>query len=338
MRLQSLDAWKGIAITAVIFIHAFGFLSSSEIGSIPWYFGITVRQFLNFAVPVFFFIAGYLSFSDKYDGAKIFYGKRLKRILPPYIFWSAVYIAFAILISHKTPNLREVSVSILNGTTIEIGYFVIALIQLVVITPALYSIKSIKHHFVILFVISLTGLAYTYLTTLYTPFKNLSEFPYSALPFFVWFAFYHSGFIVSKFNPVVNIKKSFSLIFLFLVISIIEAFSINEYSGYSFSVSQLKLSSMLMSLSVCLLIYSSLKTLKSPEILRKLGMASYGIYLSHILVMRITYKATEVLGVIPKSNIIYCIEIAFVTIIVTYAMCFVAKAITRSKSIYILGY
>ncbi|MEG6305870.1 acyltransferase [Enterobacter ludwigii] len=338
MRLKSLDAWKGIAIIAVVFIHSFGYLSTSNVGSNDWYFGIIFRQFINFAVPVFFFISGYLAFSYNYDGAISFYRKRLNRIIPPYLIWSVIYICFSIAILRKLPTIRDVIISLVNGTSIEIGYFVIALIQLIMITPILYHIKSMRCHLFILTFISFIGLAYTYCINFCTPLNALSIFPYSAIPFIVWFLFYHAGFILRKYSPSININVSLCLITLMLAASMVEAFSLNSYTGYAFSVSQLKASSIGMSLGICLLIYASIERINAPNVLCDVGLASYGIYLSHILIMRIMYKITEVSGLVPTSKIFYSLIIAITTLLATYLMCSIIKLISKNNSKYILGY
>ncbi|MFO6494191.1 acyltransferase [Hafnia alvei] len=338
MRLKSLDAWKGIAIVAVVFIHSFGYLSTSPSGSADWYFGIVIRQFINFAVPVFFFISGYLAFSEKYEGTVVFYGKRLKRIVPPYIIWSVIYISFSLVVLRKAPSIMDVLVSVINGTSIEIGYFVIALIQLILLTPMLYHVKSMRCHLVILTLVSIIGFLYTYCTNFYSPLNKFSAFPYSAIPFFVWFIFYQSGFILRKYKPLISIKLPLYLIASMLVISIVEAFYLYPYAGYAFSVSQLKISSVGMSLGVCLLVYSTLERFKSHNALCNMGLASYGIYLSHIFIMRIMYKITEIVGFVPTSKIAYSFEIAISTLVATYLMCSVVKFISKRNSIYILGY
>lgn len=338
MRLKSLDAWKGIAIIAVVFIHSFGYLSTSVAGSTDWYFGIIFRQLINFAVPVFFFISGYLAFSDKYEGAVSFYSKRLNRIIHPYLIWSVIYICFTIAIFRKLPTIMDVIISIVNGTSIEIGYFVIALIQLILLTPILYHIKSLRSHLFILILISLIGFAYTYCINFYTPLNALSTFPYSAIPFIVWFMFYHAGFILRKYSPSINTNVSLCLIALMLAASVVEAFSLHSHAGYAFSVSQLKASSIGMSLGVCLFIYVTIERINVPNALCNVGLASYGIYLSHILIMRIMYKITEVSGLVPASKILYSLVIAITTLLATYFMCSIIKLISKNNSKYIIGY
>lgn len=338
MRFKSLDAWKGIAIVAVVFIHSFGYLSTSTTGSIDWYFGIIFRQFINFAVPVFFFISGYLAFSEKYEGAISFYGKRLKKITPPYIIWSVIYISFSIAVLRQTPTIRDIIVSVINGTSIEIGYFAITLIQLILLTPILYHVKSMRCCLVILILVSIIGFLYTYCINFYPPLNKLSIFPYSAIPFFVWFLFYYSGFILRKYRLAININASLCVIALMLAASMVEAFSLNSYAGYAFSVSQLKASSIGMSLGICLLIYATLEKMNPSDALCNVGLASYGIYLSHILIMRIMYKITEVAGIVPTNKILYSFVIAITTLLATYMMCSIVKLISRNNSKYILGY
>lgn len=66
MRIKILDHMKGAAILAVVFIHSSGYLAVSNIGTFEWYIGIISRQFVNFAVPIFFIYIWFFIFFSRY--------------------------------------------------------------------------------------------------------------------------------------------------------------------------------------------------------------------------------------------------------------------------------
>ena len=54
------DWWKGVAILAVISIHAVGTTATSD-GPYSREFAVVFRQVVNFAVPLFLCLAGYFA-------------------------------------------------------------------------------------------------------------------------------------------------------------------------------------------------------------------------------------------------------------------------------------
>jgi surface polysaccharide O-acyltransferase-like enzyme len=56
MRISFWDKWKGVAIIAVVLIHALGSTANFPVGSLNNDFGIILRQFINFPVGLFIFL------------------------------------------------------------------------------------------------------------------------------------------------------------------------------------------------------------------------------------------------------------------------------------------
>lgn len=101
-------------IVAVVFIHS-EVTSVAEVGDIPIY---TYTRFLisnviaRIAVPLFFFISGYLFFnncSSRFTSDN--YIKKLKRrvrtLLVPYVFWNLVAILFYYIVQTFFPNMTS---------------------------------------------------------------------------------------------------------------------------------------------------------------------------------------------------------------------------------------
>lgn len=139
MRSNYWDNWKGIAIISVVAIHASGGAGDFSKESFNWYFGLIFRQLNNFAVPFFLALAGFFAANHLTDYSFDYYRKRLNRILPPYIFWTTVFVLL------KSPShffsLDALLRDYICGTGIGIGYFIVVLVQFIFITPIINEAK-----------------------------------------------------------------------------------------------------------------------------------------------------------------------------------------------------
>lgn len=82
-------------MVAVILIHSTA-QSYKDYGQIPlydWWFANIVNACSRFAVPMFVMISGCVLLGKRYD-TMTFYLKRGKRLLPAFLFWSFLYLAF----------------------------------------------------------------------------------------------------------------------------------------------------------------------------------------------------------------------------------------------------
>lgn len=285
------DSCKGLAIIAVIVTHSaedsLGFTEDSY----NWMFGVLLRQFSNFAVPLFLALAGL--FSGKQYGESVgFFRKRLVRIAPPYVVWSLLFIAI------NSPNLllcpKSLIVELVLGSGIEIGYFVIVLIQFIVLTPLLSRISSRKIHIVIMVSLFTLGMVISYVTRMYHADKVFSHFPFYCITFLSWSPFFHLGLCVSKY------RKEFAFLLLrfrrFLLpalcfglfMSIIEGFYFAHHGLISLGVSQIKFTSFVTAFFVFMLVlyHEGRSVIYDHPVIAELGRSSYFIYLSHLLFLR----------------------------------------------------
>jgi len=95
-RRDELDAYKGIAILAVLIIHLSGNLMSRlEVMSPPMVAVAALNRICQFAVPAFLMLSAFLNGGSLMRGAsqEKFFGRRFRRALWPYILWSAAGIA-----------------------------------------------------------------------------------------------------------------------------------------------------------------------------------------------------------------------------------------------------
>jgi surface polysaccharide O-acyltransferase-like enzyme len=130
------------------------------------------------AMPLFFLITGYFLLEYKEESIKDFYGKRLKRIVIPYIFWGIIYIIY-----------------LNNLTTANLGYDIITL----------FLYNKIYIHFWYVYYIVGVYLAIPFLRKV---MKNLSSRDLCYI-IGIWF-------FISILNPILNnFKYGISVSFIF---------------------------------------------------------------------------------------------------------------------------
>jgi peptidoglycan/LPS O-acetylase OafA/YrhL len=269
---------------------------------------------------------------------KKYWHARFLRILSPYLFWTVVFISF------KTPSsLLSITVlgkDILLGTGIGIGYYVIVLVQYILLTPFILKIKKARNHIIIMMVFTCGGLIINYsLRTLHSGLI-FGQFPYYALAFFTWYPFYHLGIFVQQQGfvdkPFFSIQApKFIVFYLFFVFtSIIEALILSSKGLTQLACSQIKITSFLASISLFLFsaAYHGVAASRTKDtILSWMGQNTYPIYLMHLLFF-------PVIGSLLKHVSMPCYIQAvniFLQIIIVISICsfiiLVAKTIVPHK-------
>ncbi|MES2680568.1 MAG: acyltransferase family protein [Bacteroidota bacterium] len=107
------------ACFAVILLHYSGSFTY-RIGIPTFNTGIQFFTITRWCVPVFLMVSGALLL-DKYQEPLQFYKKRLLRILPPFLFWSAVYIGFK-LFRHEIELNAVPQMLIAGGAEFHLWY------------------------------------------------------------------------------------------------------------------------------------------------------------------------------------------------------------------------
>lgn len=296
MRVSYWDNWKGIAIIAVVAIHASGSTRTFQEGTFNWLFGLTLRQIIDFAVPLFLAMSGYFSVKGSDENILEYYKSRFARIIIPYMIWTAIYIFL-----NDPKNIlsfSELFKGLIFGTGIGIGYFVIVLSQFVALTPIFSKIERKSHHVAIMVVMSAIGTAFVYYFSAFNQEHVIAKFPLYALPFFVWYPFYHVGYFIARYQDEIIVKGTFKRLAVcgfafFLMLSLLEGLFWAYKQNYSFGVSQLKATSLASSLFLFFIVLSlkdgkTLLDRHSP--LTWLGANSYAIYLIHMLFLRVVQR------------------------------------------------
>ena len=89
-RIGSLNLLRTFALFLVILDHASSWENFFQISDLKIYYFI--QSIAKMGVPLFLTISGYLLLDPKVESIKTFLIKRARRILPPFIAWSYIYI------------------------------------------------------------------------------------------------------------------------------------------------------------------------------------------------------------------------------------------------------
>lgn len=281
---------RGICICAVVLIHCKCATIESARWEIIW--SLVFRQVINFPVGVFLFLSGYFTSRriEKIGGG---YGRnRLLRIGVPYVLWSLLYY----FIYNRNGNLSIISFikSLMMGVCAGHLYYLLILLELIIITPLLFkALKSKQHRYIpftltIVYLVVLEG--YQYITGDFVGGRHRI--------FVAWLIYYYLGIYVREkgLSKVINLKKCMWCTFLALVLSIAEGvYVFYSFQSISDAITQVKLSSCLYTLSVIGIVLNLENKIKMRKnnIFVLLGNESYGIYLCHILVLSVI---TEILS------------------------------------------
>ncbi len=156
-KIESLDIYRALAISAVIIIH----VTSNPVvrmrqrpDSLLAIFYDFWNRFSQFAVPSFVFLSGLVLFYNYWDPERPrrgwvagFYKKRLLYIFVPYVVWSFVYFLMVQSEKGNAPfdHMKQFLGSLLTGNNYEHLYYFVMLIQYYVLFPLLLFILQKKH-------------------------------------------------------------------------------------------------------------------------------------------------------------------------------------------------
>ncbi len=339
----SFDAFRGLAIIAVVATHAIYFGGSRHSDGFVYY-----RQLLNFCVPAFFFISGYWASRKQIERLteyKAFLWRRLSRVLFPYLFWSFVVIGCSVA---KTRNFdgSQMFYMLLTGGACTGYYFIIAITQLYILTPVLQYLnrKLGGYGLILVLVFNMACLLALYLSRLFSVIPHLP----AALPFYSWVIYYEFGLFAGERELAVPTRKirlfrPFVLYALLvsLLISMMETTAIlSKFKNPAFAAFPTTYSSLLYSVCVIIgfLFYREYFE-RFPRLFWTIGRYSFGIYLIHIFVLR------EIVWIFNRFNLLHSFQPLrqFVLIVTTLSVCLVLIAAVRRvlpKLIYskILGF
>lgn len=328
----SFDAFRGLAIIAVVAIHtsATGFSwRYSATGEWNFFFLVACRQLLSFAVPAFIFISGYWLSTKPIkllEDYKTFLVRRFSRILIPYLFWSFILLGYAAIKTHDI-NVRRVIFRLLTGGACPGYFFIIVIAQLYIITPLLKHINRKPYGLILVLILNIISLLALYLSRVYNIIGHLP----AALPFYSWIIFYEIGLLMGSCDDKTFAAKNMrSFILPALLVSLLASelegmILLLKYDNLSFAVSAVKYSSFLYSVCIILGFFLVRERIRYwPKSLVSIGNYSFGIYLIHFFILG------RVANIFQKVNI-YSFQplYQFIVVSITISICLALISTTR---------
>ena len=154
-----------LALFGVMLVHAsFSLLYNKyDIDYNTWQIGNFYDSIARFCVPIFFMLSGATLLSKDYDLTD-FLKKRFKRIIPPLIFWSLVYIAYDLIFTLNSPFSikvigKKVLYAFVHGSRFHM-WFIYVLIGLYLLIPILrrwikHATKKEIHYFLLIWLLTI---------------------------------------------------------------------------------------------------------------------------------------------------------------------------------------
>ncbi|SNX53595.1 acyltransferase [Thermoanaerobacterium sp. RBIITD] len=295
-RINEIDILKGIAIISVLMIHT---TSNAVVvlnkTSISYFILASINRLTQFAVPAFIFASAMLlmyNYGDKHDWG-VFYKRRFKNVLFPYISWTIIYGAYLIVRYHMPLKSILTVKNLLLGGMFYHMYFIVIIVQLYLLFPIiLYIYKFINKNFytvasaIILFQIA-DILIFKYL--IYKYFQNSSVLFITYISYIIagmyigenipkWKKYYTKEGLITLFIALIT---GYLFVDISLKIFINKPVNLNLYNIYWYTFT-LTASLFFMALSTQISRYHRLSSF-----LINTGKLSFGIYLIHPLILDI---------------------------------------------------
>lgn len=343
----SFDAFRGLAMAAVVAAHGLGTVYQgdySSIGKWNFYFLLAYVQPLLFTVPALFFMSGYWSSKRPINSLgdyRAFLAKKLSRVLIPYLFWSLVILGYG-AVKTRSIDVYRIVLELLTGRASYPYYFIIALVQLYLITPLLHYINHRRHGLILVLALTIVSLSAIYLSRVYGVIFHLPIY----LPFYSWVIYYELGLLIGANRDTTVFSKNTRLFVLpaaivCLLMSEIEAtILVSKCNNLPFAISPVKYSTF--SYSICVIaafLIARERISRWPKFLVSCGNYSFGIYLIHLPVLNQVAELVRRYETIYSFQPLYQVTITVLTLSFCLVVIGVAQAVLpKTFCVKILGF
>lgn len=325
------DVVKGVSIIAVILIHTTGRFTE---GGAVW------RQFINFPVAMFFFLAAYFCHCE--GSVWDFLVKKAKRLLVPYVVFSLFYAALDIHFKMRHGLAIDVHVAKESFCSFAFGwgYFVLALFQFMCLYPFMKdkSVKWLAWFAGICFAVSL-GYCWCAETVLreWGLYRRMMPF----VLFLPWTPMFVLGMAAKKIRRLPRMRWTMMGCLAFFALSVAEGVVYMKAGMSELSFSQTKFGSLGFSFFLALVLCSinlagecDGKSSVFADVLARVGRYSFFIYLSHRFVL-MTLRG--VFHAMPPDVFFYFLPCA--AIVVEYVVVYVIDAMPSAvrKQLWVVG-
>lgn len=342
-RDQRFDIVKGICALGIVGVHFAGsFMGRPELRWQPSFFvGVYWNQIFTFAVPVFFFISGFLTGRKEYPSISNFYFHRLSGLLPQYflvcVAWWLLFPQAAFIQDLTWDNIFvRLFYRGIHGTQ----YFVLAILQLFLLTPIirwLVAFATEKIHKNSVFILAALFLLLHILLG-NACFKGKLNYYYYCLPFApFWLFFFFFGLYAEKLLFFVSKPSVLRGLLIVLLFGAVGSQAYNLYrcstpeiagidtSLIPFDYAYARPSMLVYDLCVvgCIALILVSKGVTFPKSLtwfKFFGKKSYEIYLWHLILLQyIGWGSPRIMQLCEAYPIVIILVCVATCIIITFA-------------------
>lgn len=285
------DFLRGLAIIMVVGIHTFP--HHNGFNSLGVEFNVFIRQIINCAVPIFLAISGFFVsqkvFTNRQDYL-FFWEHQIPKVYIPALVWGLPWL----ILSIKGGGGIFINVILWLICGLSVLYYIALIIQCYLLLPIIQKITPSRYQWKV--VISIAAILTVLATAIVIWTRSICgiRIPLIAFagPFPLWILYFVLGVYLAKTNRDYRISWLVVFVILSLLLQMIEAHFLNTFHGVG---DDIKFSWILYSVCVILLLFS--KRIEGSfnnnffinRMVTKIGVSSFGIYLTHYLVRNVFY-------------------------------------------------
>jgi surface polysaccharide O-acyltransferase-like enzyme len=325
-KLYWISNLRVLATICVVFIHTSGgaLIKFGKIDASTWWAANLISGLGRFTVPVFVMISGALLLGKELELFG-FLQKRILKVWVPFSIWVVIYVAYHNIFEQNPISLTKAIQGYFTGGNGQYGHlwFVYMILGLYLFTPIInyFVLKAAESE--IIYFLGICFLSTTIFMIFETFFKIKISFDLSNFGSYI--GYFVAGYYLK--NKAFTIQKYWYL-FTFGI-----GYAITLYGTYWLS-SEYKIyanyfynyfspNSVLMSLSIFMFFKEALNKNIFPIIIEQLDRSSFGIYLSHLLIINILSRKfainwawhTPFLGIFAHGFLCLAISFALVWVL-----------------------
>lgn len=267
---------RALAIIMVVYNHCSGDFNSAVPVSQFQEWGQHIQQLIFTAVPLFVMLSGALLLGKK-EEPSVFFSKRLKRILIPFLLWSSIVFVLLRLKAHEPLTLSSIGdlvFAILTKGVFGVYWYIYLIIALYLLTPFLRVIvQNMSLRMVALF--SALPFCWHFVGGFWPDVKLIYgwHFPYA-----VYLFYFLAGYIL---HQLILRRKHGSICKYGSILLSLVAIAVYAYFGYDAR----HWAELPASIGIFILILQLPQAMaeKAATKVNYLSKTSYGIYLSHCI-------------------------------------------------------
>lgn len=291
MNSSAINLMRTFAIFMVIVVHVCA--APFKVMDASWLSINVVDSLARWCVPVFFMLSGALLLG-KNEPLSVFFKKRIIKIILPLVFWSYVYLIFSRYFSHLDtdhayPNVSFKIKDVIRGPAYFHLWFIYAIITIYIATPMMRALVQVASKQLVSYCLICWVIGASILPTLEDTGILKNNFFYYNFDFLPqYLGYFLLGFFLSKYYDKVNNLVGYFLTILgwsctFLLTTYQKT---GKHVPIDLFYSYLSPNVIIMSIGIFIVIS---KFKDESKIIASLGNCSFGIYLSHMLVMPLVW-------------------------------------------------